>query len=325
MQPKANVSLPSFPDEAQPQNLAVAQSLVHTIGDRSAKQPTLQYKKPDRPFVSRCFEVNLPCAQKMVYIALAHRCKVWTDGNEGETKQLGRSRIAADAGLSLRKFKLQIASLVSDELVSVKRTGRTNTYIVRIPAEALALANTQPETADPEPWKAAGVSRRTWYRDRARTEPKTTHGGARLSPTLTRSESGSSGTDGPTGGPSDGPTGGPSIEGVFEGVRTYVQSGGVRTQLSKGPTTTAAPRTSCPDCDNTWPAEFGDTCHVCSNEKHRTTGARTTGFEWQGRIQNCPQCHAIERGHDDTCQHCDWTREAWEARATDGKCSLEGS
>ena len=32
------------------------------------------------------------------------------------------------------------------------------------------------------------------------------------------------------------------------------------------------------------------------------------------RIRNCPQCHAYERGHDDTCQSCDWTREAWEAR-----------
>ena len=32
------------------------------------------------------------------------------------------------------------------------------------------------------------------------------------------------------------------------------------------------------------------------------------------RIRNCPQCHAEERGHDDTCDHCDWTRSAWEAR-----------
>lgn len=30
-----------------------------------------------------------------------------------------------------------------------------------------------------KPWEAAGVSRRTWYRDRARTEPKGSHGGAR--------------------------------------------------------------------------------------------------------------------------------------------------
>ena len=32
------------------------------------------------------------------------------------------------------------------------------------------------------------------------------------------------------------------------------------------------------------------------------------------RIRNCPQCHVQERGHDDTCDHCDWTREAWDAR-----------
>ena len=32
------------------------------------------------------------------------------------------------------------------------------------------------------------------------------------------------------------------------------------------------------------------------------------------RIRNCPQCHTLERGHDDTCQHCDWTRAAWLAR-----------
>ena len=32
------------------------------------------------------------------------------------------------------------------------------------------------------------------------------------------------------------------------------------------------------------------------------------------RIRNCPnpECRAVERGHDDTCDHCDWTREAWE-------------
>ena len=26
------------------------------------------------------------------------------------------------------------------------------------------------------------------------------------------------------------------------------------------------------------------------------------------RIRNCPQCHALEREHDDHCAHCDWTR-----------------
>ena len=33
----------------------------------------------------------------------------------------------------------------------------------------------------------------------------------------------------------------------------------------------------------------------------------------ESRIRNCPQCHAMERGHDDTCDACDWTRAAWEA------------
>ena len=32
------------------------------------------------------------------------------------------------------------------------------------------------------------------------------------------------------------------------------------------------------------------------------------------RIRNCPQCHTLDRGHDDTCQHCDWNRAAWDAR-----------
>ena len=44
--------------------------------------------------------------------------------------------------------------------------------------------------------------------------------------------------------------------------------------------------------------------------KNRTSAARASC----SRIRNCPQCHAYERGHDDTCQSCDWTREAWEAR-----------
>ena len=34
---------------------------------------------------------------------------------------------------------------------------------------------------DARPWQADGVSRRTWYRDRGRTAPKSTHGGARVS------------------------------------------------------------------------------------------------------------------------------------------------
>ena len=35
------------------------------------------------------------------------------------------------------------------------------------------------------------------------------------------------------------------------------------------------------------------------------------------QIRNCPQCHALDREHDDTCAHCDWTREAWESRSSE--------
>ena len=35
---------------------------------------------------------------------------------------------------------------------------------------------------------------------------------------------------------------------------------------------------------------------------------------WKPRVLNCPKCHSVDRGHEDTCQHCDWTREAWEAK-----------
>ena len=176
----ANIILPKTSDPVNPQNLGAAKSPDPTIRDRSAKQRALPVDKPARPFVSRCFEVKLPCVSKMVYIALAHRCKVWTDGTEDDVR-ISRKQIAADAGLSIRKLKLQIASLVDLELVTVKRTGRTNIYTVRIPAAALVRSNVLQvrEPDDPEPWKADGVSRATWYRDRARTEPKTTHGGVR--------------------------------------------------------------------------------------------------------------------------------------------------
>ena len=83
----------------------------------------------------------------MVYIALAHRCEVWTKGAEGAVKRLGRTRIAADAGLGLTRTKQALATLVSNGLVTIRRTGRTNIYTVRIPAAALELVNTTPRDA----------------------------------------------------------------------------------------------------------------------------------------------------------------------------------
>ena len=82
----ATESLPETSHPAQPLNLGAATSPGHTIRDCSAKQRALPVEKPARPFVSRCFEVKLPCVTKMVYIALAHRCKVWTEGTGGEVR-----------------------------------------------------------------------------------------------------------------------------------------------------------------------------------------------------------------------------------------------
>ena len=135
------IRVPESFDPANPQDVAAARSPVPTIRDRSAKQPALPYKKPARPFVSRCFEVKLPCVSKMVYISLAHRCKVWTEGDTGTTGRIGRSRIAADAGLTLTTLKVHLSILVSAGLISIKRTGRTNDYTVRVPSLALKDSN----------------------------------------------------------------------------------------------------------------------------------------------------------------------------------------
>ena len=258
------------------------------LRDRSAKQRQIPKQSPStRPFVSRCFEVQLPCETKMVYIALAHRCEVWTKGAEGAVKRLGRTRIAADAGLGLTRTKQALATLVSNGLVTIRRTGRTNIYTVRIPAAALELVNTTPRraTLESEPWKADGVSRRTWYRDRARTDPKTTHGGKRHEQSVSGEipvSSGtnrtlSSGTDGQTGSPSDGQTGSPSTVGG-----------------SVGSTRTSATRWTCPDCGNDWPKLYGTVCHPC-RDKLRTT---------QPRGSTKPRATAAQPTHHDEPKAC---------------------
>ena len=48
--------------------------------------------------------------------------------------------------------------------------------------------------------------------------------------------------------------------------------------------------------------------------RDRAPRPRTRGRTTTGGVRNCPQCHTFDRGHDDRCEHCDWTREAWDAR-----------
>ena len=247
----------------------------------------------------------------MVYIALAHRCEVWTKGAEGAVKRLGRTRIAADAGLGLTRTKQALATLVSNGLVTIRRTGRTNIYTVRIPAAALELVNTTPRraTLESEPWKADGVSRRTWYRDRARTDPKTTHGGKRLEQSVSGEipvSSGtnrtlSSGTDGQTGSPSDGQTGSPS-DGQT-GSPSDGQTGSPSTG-SVGSTRTSATRWTCPDCGNDWPKSYGPECHPCRDRARETAKPRATAQPTHDEPKRCTCGEAYHQSYGRRCVDC---------------------
>ena len=115
---------------------------------------------------------------------------------------------------------------------------------------------------------------------------------------------------------SDGPCVG---SGVGSGVGSHTEP---RTEPQKNHVGSSRareePRQTCPDCGRSWPAEFGPDCHQCgssgkSNPPERATTPDTTPSCYRS-VRNCPQCHTLERGHNDTCQHCDWTRAAWDAR-----------
>ena len=96
---------------------------------------------------------------------------------------------------------------------------------------------------------------------------------------------------------------------VTNEVKEIVRSS-VPTQLSTG-------RTRCSTCKRSWPAQFGTDCHHCDNQPQQHS-IPATGPNWQPRIRNCPQCHALDREHEDTCAHCDWTRAAWERSGKSG-------
>ena len=122
------------------------------------------------------------------------------------------------------------------------------------------------------------------------------------------------GSDGPcvgSGVESDGPCVG---SGVGSGVGSHTEP---RTEPQKnhvGSSRAREPRQTCPDCGRSWPAEFGPDCHQCGDQPQTRSTTPDTTPSCYRRVRNCPQCHTLERGHDDTCQHCDWTRAAWLAR-----------
>ena len=73
-------------------------------------------------------------------------------------------------------------------------------------------------------------------------------------------------------------------------------------------------RETCESCGRSWPADCGAVCYQCGDRPQKRSTTPDTTPSCFGRVRNCPQCHTQERGHEDTCQHCDWTREAWDAR-----------
>ena len=75
-------------------------------------------------------------------------------------------------------------------------------------------------------------------------------------------------------------------------------------------------RERCERCGRSWPATSGTVCYQCGDQPRTrsSTPAAAAGPDHYGRLRNCPQCHTFDRGHDDRCEHCDWTREAWDAR-----------
>ena len=119
------------------------------------------------------------------------------------------------------------------------------------------------------------------------------------------------GSDVGSGVESDGPCVG---SGVGSGVGSHTEP---RTEPQKnhvGSSRAREPRQTCPDCGRSWPAKFGPDCHQCGDQPQtRSTTPDTTPSCYRS-VRNCPQCHTLERGHNDTCQHCDWTRAAWDAR-----------
>ena len=80
---------------------------------------------------------------------------------------------------------------------------------------------------------------------------------------------------------------------------------------------TSAARASCPNCKRSWPSKYGTVCHQCGDRPQLQPSTEKPDNDpplppdgYRGtRIRNCPQCHTDERGYEDICQYCNWTRE----------------
>ena len=82
-------------------------------------------------------------------------------------------------------------------------------------------------------------------------------------------------------------------------------------------TSSSRARVVCEVCKHDWPASYGTNCHKCGDQPQRQPSTEKPDNDpplppdgYRGtRIRNCPQCHTDERGYEDICQYCNWTRE----------------
>ena len=320
--------------ETDPPDVAAAPPDPPIIRDRSATQPWLPVEKTtwdNWRFMLRARRVRVGGPDKLklkpFYLAMAGFTDQLLKGVDIGKFALPIHVILFDLQLAENTFYKLRGELRKLELLDWKqRRNRSTEYRVFTRREWAAAApnldlGDEYDLQERDPWIAAGVSRATWYRDRARTEPKTTHGGARQrNQSVISSGPSSSGTPGSSETPNRKGCGSSTakVEDVRRSlwVRTKSTQRAVPTQLRTG--TPEAARARCPKCPNTWPAERGTACHKCGYDHDGSTTADADARPLTySRIRNCPQCHADERGADDTCQRCSWTRDAWDARPTD--------
>ena len=274
----AEPRIPETPDPAQPQNLGAAKSPGHTIRDRSAKQPTFgPVEQPPLKIVARSTQTRASNAARARLVV----SKVTPTGYRVGVFMADHARYAkpADVRRNVQPgeiFTYWPQAKVAAEMGCSERQVRRGVRSLR---EAGALEVRRRV----RPCEASYV----WVQP-VRSDVR-----------------------------SDACVLSDVRSGVLSGVRSHTEP---RTEPQKNHVGSSRAREICESCGHTWPAEFGTTCHQCggsSGKAHPPERATTAAAvpSCYGRVRNCPQCHAFDRGNDDTCQHCDWTREAWDARA----------
>ena len=279
-----------------PQDVAAARSPVPTIRDRSAKQPTFgPVEQPPLKIVSRSagtrasnaaraalvvanvtptgYRVGLFMANKARYATLSD---IRRNVSPGEIFcYWPQAKIAAKLGCSESTVSRGVRSLREAGVLTVRQRVRPceASYVWVVSDQSPDQSSDQ---SNARPYDVSGASSGDGSGDWSHTEPRT------------------------------------------EPQKNHVGSSRAR-----------EPRQTCPDCGRSWPAEYGTDCYLCQKATRDTPSRRPRGGRptlgdrarptavddlppdgYRGsRVRNCPACHVPERGYEDRCQSCDWTRE----------------